>query len=359
MWCNKCGKIITADSDYCEECGAIISASNSYSDVCGENDIPCSKNNNEAETDAGEKASSTKKLSKTEIRGKIRKNKLAIWLGIAAIALAGLVLLILKLSEEKPVNKLLSSTIRTISAGADFTYKSNGTKTSGFYKVDIRDKNIEAYAEFSIYEFAFLMEGSKLNYYYSYPDFIDSDGLSSERMNSTGRTDFGIDEDALYGFLDEASDKSFDELDFEYYIRELKLLDEIEEYIEPEKINDAAVEVIETLSKNAEECLGYYEEDDCYYFDIDVYETLEVCLEAVEKYLVDKEAYEKLAEKLDSNAIELKNIPNIKMEIEYYKEYISEIEIEYDKTQYIISFENIGKCEQELEKEITEAIRNM
>lgn len=359
MWCNKCGKIIAADSEYCEECFAIISANNSCSEVSGGSDISGSKHNDESETDASEKASSQKKLYKAEIREKIRKNKFVIWSGIAAIALAGLVLLILKLSEEEPVNKLLSSSIRTIAAGADYTFKTNGTKTSGFYNVDIKDKNIEAYAEFSVYEFAFLMEGSKLNYYYSYPEFFDSDGLNSKRINSTGITDFGVDEDALYRFLDEASDKSFDELDFEYYIRELKLLDEIEEYIEPEKINDAAVEVIETLSKNAEDSMGYYEEDDCCYYDIDVYETLEICLEAVEKYMVNKEAYEKLAEKLDSHAIELKNIPNIKMEIEYNKKYISEIEIEYDKTQYIISFENIGKCEQELEKDIIGAIRNM
>ncbi len=361
MWCNKCGKIILADSEYCEECYAIISASLSYSEENGGKDILDSEENDEAEADSGEKTSSQKKLTKAESWGKTRKNKLIKWLSITAIALIGIVLLILKLSEEDPVNKLLTSTIRTISAGADFTYKTNGTKTSGFYKVDIRDKNIEAYAEFSIYEFAFLLEGSRLNYYYSYPNLMSSDSMNSERTNTTGRTDCGVDEDALYEFLDDASDKNFDELDFEYYIRGLKLLDEdeIEEYIDPEKINDAASEIIEALSKNAEECLGYYEEDGCNYFDIDIYETLEVCLEAVEKYLVDKDAYERLVGELEAHETELKSIPNIKMEIEYYKGYISEIEIKYDKVQYIISFENIGKCEQELDEEIIGAIRNM
>lgn len=338
MWCDQCGKELPDNADFCAECGAKMTKSPNHSD----------------ETDMfniGEES-----LADVPVASKKKSTVIVTFVAVAVIAVLLIALLVKLIKGDGPAEKLVNSTLKTVANGSEFTLSlklgEESMKMSGFINVNPDEELIELYyeekGEDAPDKRAFYLDGNKVGVY-SYNGVYDYESAAEQKVE--------VDEEVFFKFIKDISKKDFKKLDFEYYLDEMDLLDYIEDYVEPKDIDNAVEAVLKALDKNAEDCLGFEEDGDTYIYDIDVYDTIIVCLEAVEKYAVDEDDYEDLMDLVDDSKKTLKAIPNIEFEVIFDGKYISEIEAEFDGVKFSLALENVGECEEELDSDITKAIK--
>ncbi len=338
MWCDQCGKELPDNADFCAECGAKMTKSPNHSD----------------ETDmfnVGEDS-----LKDVPVSSKKKSTVIVSFIAVAVLAVLLVALLVKIFKGDGPAEKLVNSTLKTVANGSEFTVTvkigDDSVKYSGFINVNSKEELIQLYleekGEDKSDKRAFSIDGNQFGVY-SYNAVWDYESAAQQKLE--------IDEEVFYQFIKDISKKDFKKLDFEYYLDEMDLLDYIEDYVEPKDIDNAVEAVLKALDKNAEDCLGFEKDGDTYSYDIDVYDTIIVCLEAVEKYAADEDDYEDLMDFVDDNKKDLKDISNIEFEVTFDGKYISEIEAEFDGVKVSVALENVGKCEEELDKDITDAIK--
>ena len=350
MWCNRCGKIIVPDTNYCEECEAIISAG-----LVAAKDI-----SSEQVARVDSEKDTTNRTSENELvktaKEKNRKIKPAIWVALAMILVIGIGLFVYKITNPSPVGEIMASTAKTIVDGGKFTLKINGGEYEGFYFIDDEKEIIEVFAGKGETSYAFLLEEDEMGYYSTFRNW-DSYFEFGDAKSVSRRIPWEIDGSVLLDFLEEASEESLYKINYERYFEQLGFLDlKFEKYIEDDNINDAVKACSKALEKNAEDCLGYYSSGKTKYYDIDVNETLDVCLEAVKPYLKNDASYKLLKDKLAES--EIGKTPNIEIEVEYDGRYLSSLDFEINRTNFKLSFDSIGECEERLDEGIRESILN-
>lgn len=336
MWCVQCGKQLPDNADFCSECG--------------------SKTKKTTQTVVNP-------VKATQSMPSYKKNiKLRIALIIAALAiLIGLIAIIKGLlSKEGPAERLINSAIRTAFNGTEFSiagyesydqYSDDNLYLDGFISITTGDKYAEFFANVSFdgenIVFASTLDNNTLkacinDYYY---------GFDTESINLK---QFGIKGDLIFELANYLSKNDLTTVDFEKLIEEVDVLEFVEDFIEPKDIDNALKAVIKALDRNAEECLGFEKDGDVYTYDIDVYDTLVIALEATEKYFVDEDDYEELMDFLKDIKQEIKEeIDSIEISVEFNGKYISEIETdfrsEYEDLTFSIEFSNTGECDEEID----------
>lgn len=333
MVCDKCGKELPDNADFCVECGAQV-------------------------TKPVENVNETPDLGVAPVDGKKKSGLIVALVAAAAVVILLIVLLVSVIGGKDSATDSVHSVQQTALSGANYElnikYDDEKIKITGFYNIDAKKQTAEFYAKSNVddlkTEVAVSIDGDKVYVYQS--------NSSSEEGNveTFDMDDVDLDSDLVFDILSDLSKKDIEDIDFEKYLDEFDLADEIEDYIEPKDVGDALGAVLKALDKNAEDCLGVEKDGKTYSYDIDVYDTIVVAVEAIEKYVVDEDDYEDLVEFIDDNKDELKDIENIEFEMTYDGKYISEYSMDSDGISFSIAFENVGKCKDTLDKDILEAI---
>jgi hypothetical protein len=170
--------------------------------------------------------------------------------------------------------------------------------------------------------------------------------------NDNGYNDDFVDPDFLFDTIKDLGKKDITKLDYEGIIEELEM-DDIEDYIEADDMGKAVGAVLKALDKNAKDCMGYEKKGKTVTYDIEVYDTMMVAVEALEKYFVDEDDYEELVEGLEDAEDYLKDMDNIEIEIVKDGKYISEITIDAGKDAQIkIELSDVNKVKEEIDEDI-------
>lgn len=337
MFCDNCGKELPDDSDFCSECGTKLVKSPNHAD----------------ETDMFDMSDAFLESVPKESR----KKSTAV-VGVVAVlvfALLIITILVKVFRGDGPASKLIHSVQRTVfSDGAEYKIRvSDADETytiKGFYTIDSKNESAVFYAEYAEEEgtdiLAFQIDNGRFGYY-EYDSLYGYSEVSNEKLPKS------VDTELFFELIAELGKKDIEKIDFEMYLDEFDLLDYVEDYIEPEDINKAVSAVLKALDKNAEDCLGFEKDGKTYTYEIDVYETLTVCLDAVEKYAADEDDFEDLRDEIEENKKTIKAIPDIEIEVTFDGKYISEITI---SDYFVITVENAGKCDETLDKDIEKAI---
>lgn len=344
MYCDNCGKELPDDSDFCTECGTRLTKSPNFAD----------------ETDMFDMSDASLENVPKESR-----KKSTVIVGVIAVlvfALLIITVLVKLLKGDGPASKLVHGAQKTVfSEGAEFTIKISSedetAKIKGFYTIDSKDENAVLYCKYEdedgIEECAWIIDNGRLGFY-DYVEKRDSTEASNEKIPKS------VDTELIFQLVAELGKKDIEKLDFEEYLDELDLLDTVEDYIEPKDIDKAVAAVLKALDKNAEDCLGVEKDGKTYTYKIDIYDTLMVCLDAVEKYAADEDEFEDLRDEIEDNKKYIKGLPDIEFEVTYDGKYISEIKFSSNSFfmtgDVTITFENVGKCDETLDKGIRKAI---
>lgn len=336
MWCTQCGKQLPDNADFCSECG-------SKTKKPVQSTIHPIK---ETQSISSDKKSFRLTISLVIIA-------LVIFIGLFAI-IKGL------LSKEGPAEKLINSAIRTVFNGTEFSiagyesddqYSSDNLYIDGFITITADDKYAEFFADVSFdgenIAFASTLDNNTIkayinDYYY---------GFETESINLK---QFGVKGELIFELAQYLSKKDLTSVDFEKIIEEVDVLEFVEDYIEPKDIDNALKSVIKALDKNADECLGFEKDGDIYSYDIDVYDTIIIALEATEKYFVDEDDYEELMDYVKDAKSDIKEeLGDVEIRVEFDNKFISEIEIEvhaeYENSTISLEFKNTGDCDEKID----------
>lgn len=322
MFCEKCGKEMPNDAVVCPECGAPtgVTANAATSEVLS--------------TDAG------------------KKNLLPI-IGIAAGGVVVVIILIVLLSKVLGGNGKVSGTVDDVQAvigskGAAFEISVEGdamddAKIEGWYTLNTGKQKVDASVEVSGMEMFLAVRDGEAGMYMERGD---------EEVSETTDIDDFVDPDFLFDTIKDLGKKDITKLDYEGIIEELEM-DDIEDYIEADDMGKAVGAVLKALDKNAKDCMGYEKKGKTVTYDIEVYDTMMVAVEALEKYFVDEDDYEELVEGLEDAEDYLKDMDNIEIEIVKDGKYISEITIDAGKDAQIkVELTDVNKVKEEIDEDI-------
>ena len=323
MFCEKCGNEIPNDAVTCPSCGAATGVTGSDATTVSL-DAP-------------------------------KKNNL---LPIIAIAGGGVLVLIILVVLAVVVfggNGKVSGTVDDLQAtigskGAEFEFSMEGegfddSKLEGWYTLNTSKQEVSSEFEVSGMEMFFAVREGEYGVYSEY---------AGQEMVKSGDVEDVVDVDPefLFDTIKDLGSKDITKLDYEAIIEELELED-VEDYIEPKDMGKAVGAVLKALDKNAEDCMGYEKKGDTITYDIEVYDTLVVAVEALEKYFVDEDDYEDLVDALDDSKSYLKKMENIEIEIVKDGKYISEITIESGKEAKIkLKLSEVNKVKEEIDEDI-------
>ena len=322
MFCEKCGKEMPNDAVVCPECGAPtgVTANAATGEVLS--------------TDAG------------------KKNLLPI-IGIAAGGVVVVILLIVLLSKVLGGGGKVSGTVEDIQAvigskGAAFEISVEGeevddAKVEGWYTLNTGKQKVDASVEMSGMEMFYAVRDGEAGMYME---------MGGEEQSESVDIDDFADPDFLFDTIKDLGKKDITKLDYEGIIEELEL-DDVEDYIAADDMGKAVGAVLKALDKNAEECMGYKKKGKTVTYDIEVYDTLVVVVEALEKYFADEDYYEELVEGLEDAEDYLKEMDNIEIEIVKDGKYISEITIDAGEDANIkIELSDVDKVKEEIDEDI-------
>lgn len=345
MICESCGTALPDETNLCPNCGAILTKSPNHVD----------------ETDMFDM--SNESLDKVP---KESRNKSTAIVGVVAILVVAVLVIaiVMKIvNKDGASSKLVHGAVKSVtSSGAEFkiTAKEDGDKVTvkGFYTIDHEDNELVFYVSLvdeddDKTELAYKLDEKSYYAYRSYYDYWYEEDV--ERCYKY-KIPSKVDTELVFKLLGELSKKNIEKIDWEYYLDEFDLIDEIEDYIEPKDINKAMAAVLKALDKNAKDCLGYKKDGDTYSYKIDVYDTLMVALDAVEKYAADEDDFEDLKDAVKDSKRYIKKIGDIEFKVVYDGKYISEIEFEFGDIEIELTLENVGECDETLSKKIEKAM---
>ena len=356
MFCDKCGKELPENAAFCDNCGEKITMSPNHVD---ETDM----------FDMGQKA-----LEDVPVKNRKRSTMVVGVVAVLVFAVLIVAILVKIFGGNGASTKLVDAAQDTVMNGAEFKIKvkvdDEESVITGFYTIDTKNSTAEIaykktyqnyYDEEIVDEIALRMEEDDIYIY----DAMSYDGEQEyENANKYSlkdlkkEQDIDVDSELIFGLLKDLSKKDIEKIDYEKWLEEFDVVDYIEDYIEPKDVNKAVEAVLKALDKNAEECLGYEKDGNTVSYDIDVYDTLMVAVEAIEKYMVDEDDYEDLMDLIKDNKSYIKEIDNIEAEITYDGKYISEVVIKVSDTEIEITFENIGKCDESYMSKIEKALKD-
>ena len=343
MFCDKCGKALPDNADFCDGCGEKISMSPNHVD----------------ETDMFNVGSA----SLEDVPAKSKKKSSIIVSAIAVIVFVVLIVAILVkiFGDNGAATKLVHGVQETVmSGGAEYSVKiedEEGERSfEGFFTVNAKEQTAEFSYEVEQGTVVYRVEEDEIFYYVNDKEYDESQAIKFDLEDFEDNVDFTLDSELIFKLVKELGKKDIEKLDYEEWLEEFDLTDYIEDYGEPKDVDNALEAVLDTLDKNAEECLGYEKVGDTHIYDIDVYETLIVAVEAIEKYVVEEDDYEELLDYIDDNKKYIKDIDNVELEVTYDGKYITDATVKFGDLEIEITLENIGECDQSYKDDIEDVL---
>lgn len=343
MFCDKCGKALPDNADFCDGCGEKISMSPNHVD----------------ETDMFDVGSA----SLADVPAKSRTKSSIIVSAIAVIVFVVLIVAILVkiFGDNGAATKLVHGVQETVmSGGAEYSVKiedgEDKESFEGFFTVKADEQAAEFSYEVDEGTVVYRIEEDEIFYYVNDKEYDESQAIKFDLGDFEDYIDFNLDSELIFDFVKELGKKDIEKLDYEKWLEEFDLTDYIEDFVEPEDVDNALEAVLDALDKNAEDCLGYEKDGDTHFYDIDVYDTVVVAVEAIEKYVVDEDAYEDLVDYIDDNKKFIKDIDNVELEVTYDGKYITEAVVKLGDMEVEITLENIGECDESYKGDIEDAL---
>ncbi|MGN0166374.1 MAG: zinc-ribbon domain-containing protein [Lachnospiraceae bacterium] len=353
MFCEKCGQALPNDADFCPQCGTHLVKSPNHPD----------------ETDMFNVGQESMKDVPKESRKKSTLIVVIIAVLVGIILTAAIIVKVLGgsgaisnklLAGKTPASNLIHSAQKTVfSKGASFDISGEvcGTPITGegFFTADTKENRLEAYLSVYDMEFVITFDGEIFAMLQ-----MEEDGYSD--VDKVEIDEFHIDGEALFGLWKELGDKNIEKLDFDKWIDELGLDEviDIDDYIETGDISKALEAVLKALDDNAEDCLGFEKDGDTCSFDINIYDALNVCIDALEPYVADEDVYDEICDMIKDNKSEINDFGNLEIEVKYDGECISEITVvmEAFNLNIEILLEDVNDCDKSLDSDYIDLIED-
>ncbi len=338
MFCDKCGAELPDSADFCTECGAKLAKSPNFVD----------------ETDMFDMSDSSLEKVPKESR---KRSSVVVGIAAVIVFLVLVVAVVMKIiNRDGAASKLVHGIQRTVlSSGAEFEIrlKADGEsqKAKGSYGIDGKEGLMVYSLDMNDTDYVIAIEDGDFYLY------VANDNYDEPLAANKGDLD-DFDSELFFDLVSDLGKKDLEKVNWEKYLEEFDLDREIDDYIEPKDIGPAINDVLKALDKNAEDCLGMSRDGDTYSFDIDLHDTVEVILDAVEKYAADEDDFDDLRDEFEDYSEEAEDeLGNIEFEVVFDGKYISSISFEADEVKAEISFENIGKYEGSLDSKVKKACK--